>query len=210
MRLFGKRINDNIDITSFLNKKNSIIYKIDTFIYHYYKTPLRITKNLIRWFPVIVKDRDWDQSYIYNILKTKLKHQAEYIFKRDFHTMAKYDSSRIYLCTKLIDKLQTEFYSSEYMEYNETTFDFVKSEERPEYFELKSDEVRENYDDYFAKHRAAVRRVLANPKLQIFKLTTGEDGYKRRLAINVSYYNHNRARKILFTIMERDIESWWD
>ena len=30
-------------------------------------------KNLIKWFPIIWKDRNWDHSYIYEILKFKLK-----------------------------------------------------------------------------------------------------------------------------------------
>jgi len=46
-------------------------------------------KNIIRWFPIIWKDRDYDDWYIYTILETKLKHQAKYIGDRDISEMLK-------------------------------------------------------------------------------------------------------------------------
>jgi hypothetical protein len=33
---------------------------------------------------------------------------------------------------------------------------------------------------------------------------------KRILAMNVAHLNHERARKLLFKIMEENIERWWD
>ena len=32
---------------------------------------------------------------------------------------------------------------------------------------------------------------------------------KQRIAHNIGYYNHNRARKLLFKIIEENIEGWW-
>jgi hypothetical protein len=61
----------------------------------------RSIKNIIRWFPIIWKDRDWDESYIYTILQTKLKFQSKYIGDRDFHTTAKRDSEIMDLCVNL-------------------------------------------------------------------------------------------------------------
>ena len=46
-------------------------------------------KNLWNWFPVIWKDRDWDQTFIYEVLIHKLEKQAKYIGERDWHTRAK-------------------------------------------------------------------------------------------------------------------------
>ena len=33
---------------------------------------------------------------------------------------------------------------------------------------------------------------------------------RRGIALNVSHMNHNRAKKLLFNILENNIESWWD
>jgi hypothetical protein len=166
-------------------------------------------KNLWRWFPVIWKDRDWDGYYIFEILKTKLKNQAEYIGSRDLHTRSKRDSEIMLLCVRLMGKVQEEFYSSEYMDYHESRYNWLDSEDRPDCKQLEIEEISENYDEYLAKHKLAVKKVISNPKYQIFKMKE-DDGYKQRLAMNVSHYNHNRARKILFKLMERNIEGWWD
>ena len=33
---------------------------------------------------------------------------------------------------------------------------------------------------------------------------------KQKLAMNIGNINHERARKLLFKIMEQNIEKWWD
>jgi hypothetical protein len=165
-------------------------------------------KNLIRWLPVIWKDKDWDDHFIWEILKTKLKHQSQYIGNRDFHTRAKYDSERMMWCVRLIDKIQDEFYSSEYMDYHVSNYNWLDIEDKPDYKELKIEEVSENYDDYIAKHKAAVRKILSNKELQVFELNN--DNYKRRLAMNIGYYNEKRAQDLLFKLLNRDIRSWWE
>ena len=166
-------------------------------------------KNLWRWFPVIWKDRDWDDHYIFEILKTKLKNQAEYIGTREIHTRAKRDSEIMLLCSRLIGKVQEESYSIEYMDYHESRYNWLDSEDFLDSKQLEIEEISENYNDYFSKHKLAVKRVINNPEYQIFKMKEDDD-YKQRLAMNVSHYNHNRARKILFELMSRNIEGWWD
>lgn len=165
-------------------------------------------KNVIRWLPVIWKDRDWDDHFIFEILKTKLKHQAKYIGDRDRHTNAKYNSERMMLCVRLIEKIQDEFYSMEYMDYHESNYNWLDIEEMPDCKQLEIIEKSENYDDYFAQHKAVVRKVLANKNHQVFKLD--KDNYKQRLAMNVGRYNEIRAQDILFKLLNRDIRGWWD
>ena len=58
----------------------------------------RKCKNVIRWFPTIWKDEDWDPSYITEILIKKLEHQ------RDFFSSGKtppYSSSAKEIATQL-------------------------------------------------------------------------------------------------------------
>ena len=164
--------------------------------------------NLIRWFPVIWKDRDWDDHYIWEILKFKLKNQAKYIGDRDIHTRAKYDAEKMMLCVRLIDKIQDEYYLMEHMDYHESDYNWLDIEDEPDYKELEIVEVSERYDEYFNQHRAAVRKILANKEHQIFELT--EEKYKKRLAMNLSHYNEKRAQDILFRLLNRDIRGWWD
>ena len=197
---------------SVMENKETLIEKITNWLWNNIGWKIRFfyksIKNLIRWFPVIWKDKDWDDHFIWEILKTKLKHQSQYIGNRDFHTRAKYDSERMMWCVRLIEKTQDEFYSSEYMDYHKSNYNWLDIEDKPDYKQLEIEEVSENYDDYFAKHKAAVRKVLANKELQIYKLKDGD--YKQRLAMNLGYYNEKRAQDLLFKLLNRDIRCWWD
>lgn len=171
-------------------------------------------KNLIRWFPIIWKDRDWDDHFIWEIMKNKLRWQAKYIGDRNFHTRAEIDAKRMRLCANLIDKVQDEFYPGEYMDYHKTKYWFEDIEDKPGYSSWESRQLSENFDEFFKKYPSAYKKVLADKKLQIFTLETREgetySDVKQRIAMNIGHYNHNRARKLLFKIMEENIEGWWD
>ena len=171
-------------------------------------------KNLIRWFPIIWKDRDWDDHYIWEIMKNKLRWQAKHIGDRDWHTRAQMDAKRMRLCANLIDKVQDEFYGSEYMDYHESKFDFLDIPDKPDYKQLHTEITSERFDDYFKKYPLVYKKVLANEELQIFGIEAREGeteiDAKQRIAMNIGRYNHERARKLLFRIMEENIEGWWD
>jgi hypothetical protein len=172
------------------------------------KKYINIVKNLIRWFPVIAKDRDYDDYFIFEILKTKLKHQAKYIGDRDIHVNAKRDAKIMMTCVSLIEKIQDEYYGGEYIDYHESRYKWLDVEGKPDRKQLEIEEISENYDEYFAKHKSAVKRVLADKKLQIFKLNGDDD--KQRLAMNLGYYNEKRAQDLLFKLINRNIRGWWD
>ena len=118
------------------------------------------------------------------------------------------------LCVKLIDKVSDEFYSSEYMDYHETKWDLLDILDKPGYMGLDTQIISERFDEFFKKYPLAYKKVLADKKLQIFRITPDDDeteiDAKQRIAMNIGYYNHNRARKLLFKIMEENIEYWWD
>jgi hypothetical protein len=212
---YAKQVNIDFD-ESPEEPKESWLTKLWDTIYDFYWKNLgwRIkqfwvsVKNLWRWLPIMWKDRDWDDHYIWEILKTKLKHQAKYIGDRDWHTRAKRDAEIMMTCVRLIEKIQDEYYAGEYMDYHESRYDWLEVQGRSDCKQLEIEEISENYDEYFAKHKAAVRRVLADEKLQIFKLT--DDGYKHRLAMNLGHYNEKRAQDLLFKLINRDIRGWWD
>jgi hypothetical protein len=107
----------------------------------------------------------------------------------------------------LIEKTQDEFYSGDYMNYHESRFNWLDIEERPDCKQLEIKHISEDYDSYFAKHKSAVKRVLADKKLQIFKLNGDDD--KQRLAMNLGHYNEKRAQDLLFKLINRNIRGWW-
>jgi hypothetical protein len=176
---------------------------------YYHKYFKQGVKNIIYWFPVIWKDRDWDGHYIFEILQHKLVAQANYIGKRDFHTRAQQDARRMRLCVKLIKKVQEEDYTMEYMDYAKDRVWFTDCEDRPGSSLYNSEEVWEKYDEYFKKYPLVYKKVLKGEG--VFTLDgRDESQMKRVIAMNIAHLNHDRARKLLFKIMEENIEGWWD
>ena len=164
-------------------------------------------KNIIYWFPIIWKDRNWDSHYIFEIMMHKLKAQSKYIGERDIHTRAKRDSEVMMTCVRLMKLVQDEFYSSEYMDYHKTKNWFEPCKDKEGYSTWESKELEENFDDYFAKYPLIYKRVINGEG--VFNLEGREDD-KQVIAMNIAHINHNRARKLLFKIMEQNIEGWWD
>jgi hypothetical protein len=163
-------------------------------------------KNLWHWFPVIWKDRNWDHQFIFDILSHKLKAQSKYIGDRGNHISAERDAEVMMTCVRLIKKVQDEFYSMEYMEYEKTKHWFEDVPDSPGYSSWESRQLEENFDDYFKKYPLIHKRVLNGEGwLKIEDFTD-----KHRIASNIAHINHKRAKKLLFKIMEENIEGWWD
>lgn len=164
-------------------------------------------KNIIYWFPIIWKDRNWCQSFIYEVLKHKLKAQANYIETKDRHTRAKQDARRMRLCVSLIQICQDDTYNTEYMDYAETDFWFEDVEDKPGFSTIESKIIWEKYDDYFKKYPLIYKRVMNGEG--VFSLD-GRDDDKQVIAMNIGHINQDRAHKLLFKIMEENIQGWWD
>ena len=165
-------------------------------------------KNLIRWFPVIWKDRDWDDHFIWELMIQKLKFQAKYIGERDFHTSAKRDAEIMMTCVRLMEKIKEEYYGTEYLDYQESHYEFIPFEDDSLY-EMKSTLLDETFDEYLKKYQSTVRKVNNNPKSFNYISEEYRDS-KGTLAMLVAKENHSKAKRILFTLMEHNIECWWD
>ncbi len=176
---------------------------------YYYGDFIQGIKKLWYWFPIIWKDRDWDQHYIFEVLKHKLKAQAEYIADNDRHTRAQQDARRMKICVKLINICQDQTYQMEYMSYIEDKSWFEPCQDNPKYSTWENEIISENFDDFFKKYPLIYKRVMKGEGP--FTLD-GEDEreIKRRVAMNICHINQKRAHKLLFKIMEENIEQWWD
>ena len=157
--------------------------------------------NLIKWFPTIWNDRDWDGHYILKILQKKIEFQRKELVNANRHTRIESDNRDMTLVLNLLERVKEEYYSLECMDYwdSEIVFDDV-----PENPELKSIEVNttaERYDEYLSKYPSSVRALTKEH---------GEELDKQRLCLMVSYYNHKKANKLLFRILEERLPYWWD
>jgi hypothetical protein len=165
--------------------------------------------NLYRWLPIIWKDRDYDDWYIFTILQTKLKHQAEYIGTRDIHTRAQYDAQRMRTCVRLIEKVKEESYVDEYMEYYELSFGSTPVP-GSDLHTLDMTTKNERFDEYFLAYPLDYKRVLNGAGWLDINNTDSETERNRLIAMNMSHLRGQRAKKILFQLLDRHIEGWWD
>ena len=157
--------------------------------------------NLIKWFPIIWNDRDWDGHFILKILQKKIEFQRKELVNANRHTRIESDNRDMTLALNLLERVKEEYYSLECMDYwdSEIVFDDV-----PENPELKSIEVNttaERYDEYLSKYPSSVRALTKEH---------GEELDKERLCLMVSNYNHKKANKLLFRILEERLAYWWD
>ena len=70
--------------------------------------------------------------------------------------------------------------------------------ETKQWFTVETEVTDEDFIDYFAKYQRQYRLLDK----------TGLD--KKQIAQEIAYRNQERSRKLLFKIMEENIESWWN
>ena len=155
-------------------------------------------KNLWRWFPLVWKDRDWDDHYIWEALKFKIANTAKYIGGHDRHVTANRDAEIMRTCVRLIDKVQHEWYCMEHTDYHEFKYNWIPSDQGKDLVQLDVEVVREDYKPYFAKYPRQYKEI--SKKCQ-------ED---YTIAVKIAYKNHKRAKALIFKLLEENIERWWD
>lgn len=173
---------------------------------YYHKYLKQGVKNIWYWLPIVWKDRHWDSHYIFEIMMHKIKAQSKYIGECDIHTRAKRDAEIMMTCVNLMKLIQDEFYSGEYSDYHKTKHWFEPAEKEG-YSTWESKLLEENFDDYFKKYPLIYKRVL-NGEGPFGR--EGREDDKQIIAMNIGHINHERARKLLFKLMEENIEGWWD
>jgi len=112
------------------------------------------------------------------------------------------------ICEKLIELIQDEYYSHEYFDYYDNKFSFEKTEDS-DHFELKSEVTRDDLQTYIQKYPHAKRAAIINPKYNVF-INSMSGSPDVGMSIAIGMVRHNKAKKLLFNILENKIEHWWD
>lgn len=158
-------------------------------------------KNLLYWFPIIWKDNNFDPHFIYEILKHKLKYQSKSILKNNIHTSAERNSRIINICISLINKVQSEFYLYEHLDYFELT---SYTEENPNIISpsltmyIKDDRLALYFNKYKHIFKKQNIGIPIAPKHRVYA------------ANKIAEYNHNKAKNLLFKTIKENIDHWWD
>ena len=157
--------------------------------------------NLIKWFPTIWYDRDWDGHFILKILQKKIEFQRKELVNANRHTRIESDNRDMTLALNLLERVKEEYYNLECMDYWDNDMIFNEVPDNPELKSIDFEEKWEKYDEFLTKYPSSVRAVVKEH---------GEQDDKKRLCLLVSHYNHNKANKLLFRILGERLAYWWD
>ena len=166
---------------------------------------IRGIQNLVHWLPVIWKDRHWDDHYIFEVLKHKIKLQQKYIINSNRHTRVNIDNRDMTIVLNLIERIQDEYYALEWYEYENSRLRFEPTGELhdgEETYSAERDLISENYDAYLKKYRTSVRAVMKKD------METTID--KSELCFWVAQHNQQKAHDLLFRILKERLTWWWD
>ena len=156
-------------------------------VYYFFRCDIPYgVRNLIRWFFIIWRDRDWDPVYIYDILGKKLEFQSEHIRSQDRHTTAQEDADRMDRCVELIGRLREQSCFDEEMTAHEDRWGM------------------HTVDDTGLFCLPFIRENVKTPEDE--RLESNDlDG-----AMEIAEERHRREKRELFDTMCEHIEEWWD
>lgn len=134
--------------------------------------------NIIRWIPTLFKDRDWDGTYILQILQKKIEFQRKYIVKANRHTDVDRDNYWMTVVLNLLDKQINEYY----LDYEQDT------------------------KEYLNKYPSTIRKITKYG----FKSAFNRPKKSFPKLFEISYYQQQKCKKLLYRILEEKLEQWWD
>jgi len=167
---------------------------------HFHRDIAQGFRNLWKWFPIIWKDRNWDDYFIFEVLKFKLKNTADYFEETQRFVGWEDEVKYIRICEKLIKRIQDDYYQMEYLD-DKYLIEKMKIEEDGR---LKFDTIKDNLEEYINQYSRTKEKVLSSDKYKTYLQTN------RGIALAVGIERHLKARKLLFKILEQRIEGFWD
>lgn len=190
--------------------------KLHTFLDKFIFIPVdNITEGITNfkfWYKVIWKNRDWDWTYILNILQHKLFLQRKYIVEHNRFENVGQVNRNITILLNLIERVRTEFYSMEHYDYIEMNHRFEPSgskwvnpetDEEEETFTMETDILEDNLDVYFEKYKGTFKRV--NKQFPNFDIND-----RKQAAFYIGHYLQDRSNRLLYKILESELQSFWE
>lgn len=148
-------------------------------------------KNLIIWGPVIWKDRQWDYWFIYEIFHKKLSLMEHHIRNYGYHVRAEQDADNIKTCVLLLKRLKDD-------EYHENAF-------KQHY---------EKWGEPKFEWRESDRPDLSELHISHDNVKTEEDKKRERKDFKIACEREDHLKQqdldLLFNLMRKHIQTWWD
>lgn len=187
------------------NEKLSLWYKIQLFwkydLKYYPSIFLRGIRNLIEWFPIIWQDRDYDSQYLMDLMKFKIEKMYKHQDSMLTHASTQRNVEIMKTVVRLMDKVQDETYRHEYYDYIDSEFEFVKVE-GTDHFTFEEKISRDDTQDYIKKYPLTYKQITSDP------LYKADD--EKIVPMIMGEIRHKKAKRLLFLLMERNFDKWWE
>ena len=151
-------------------------------------------KNVITWFPIIWKDRQWDHAFLYVVLQKKLDlmyhfwsvKKPKYVKERGWHLTERdrKNIKEILICKELVKRLMEDEYSFK----------------NPDMWDLHE------------KKFGSIIKRLYNNDIGMFcsPIKTKEEIKDIHKMMNYELAMKKQDKELLYKILNKKLEYWWD
>ena len=173
--------------------KSTRLYYVVLYNFYDLKNGIR---NLIRWLPVIWKDRDWDYAYIEDLMLAKLDHMIKYYGSINRYVDQERDLDRMITTKKLLQAVRDE----SYLDLEPWLKQEISIDEKKR---LQVRTVEDNLGEYYDLYPRIYTEVVLDLSNKNKELE------RERIAIHMAHRNHNRARDLAYKLIATYSPSWW-
>jgi hypothetical protein len=185
------------------NKLQNFIHNI----FYWFKRKFWQIKNLIKWFPIIWKQYDFDYSYAIEVFKFQLNKTADFLDSNNsVGANAKYKAEKIRTITKLMDKVYEEEYACEYQGI------FEKKYGKKSLSNIGKSSLVYKFEDL--EYNQKNKRMIMLESISKQKVIN-----ENLLSIRQNYFNNlfeesqkkqEKSHKVLWKLIENNIQNFWD
>jgi len=168
-------------------------YKWQRYMHWRIKEFFRSIYSLIQWFPIIWKDRHWDDYFITKLLQKKIEFQRAYLVSANRHVNIDRDNYWMTVVLNLLERKHCDYYTMEKYEY------IVMGED------LFSEPESDTLDEYIAKYPSAKRLAIKKYAKNNKSLNN-----KDSISFYMSHIRQEKADDLIFEILKKHSAEWWD
>jgi hypothetical protein len=165
--------------------------------------------NLWKWRKVVWEDHDWDYRHIYDVMYFKIKNTADYIEKHDRFVGVEHEVAWMRKCLTLIERVSDESYEMEHMDYKDMEMVFTPTNDGTGSSLMEFETHRDDSEDYISKYPLWEKRAIEYIRKNQHRYTVDETD-RGHVARIMAQLRQEKAKKLMFQIMEWRIERWWD
>jgi hypothetical protein len=159
----------------------------------------RRVKNVLRWLPTIWKDRDWDNSYITEILIKKLELTRDFYLSDKAHSVEAGNIARE--IQDAIERLHMtrdswEFHEAPAMEELEQKWGLTA-------FSFEPYECNENGEVITYEMKSKTEKVNTEEEEEQYRIEFGK-------ALDEARKQYRKDKKDAYKFIAKNIDKWWD